>query len=157
MKLTMKEIRQNAILFSKRWAGMVREKQHDQGFINAFLRVFGIEDAWTVGTFQEKAAIGTFWIDYLWKDKIAIEIKSKGENLDKAFEQLRDYIDKIAADDVPDLLMVSDFENIWLSRQSINKVWKIETKKLSYNIGKFIELAGGIGIWGAAFEFSPYP
>ena len=96
MKLSWDMIQANAIAFSKRWQGVTSEKQQDQGFIEGLLRVFGVDDPRAVGTFQEKTKIegSTKWIDYLWKGKIAVEMKSKGENLDAAFEQLRQYMYK---------------------------------------------------------------
>jgi len=97
MRLTWDTIQVNAVAFVKRWQGITSEKQRDQGFIEALLRVFGVEDSRAVGTFQEKTRIegSTKWIDYLWKSKIAIEMKSKGESLDNAFEQLRQYMQSI--------------------------------------------------------------
>ncbi|MDR0515822.1 MAG: hypothetical protein LBH25_02125, partial [Fibromonadaceae bacterium] len=123
---------------------MTSEKQQDQGFIEALLRVFGVEDARAVGTFQEKTRINnsTKWIDYLWKTQIAIEMKSKDENLDVAFEQLRQYMVSIPLEDVPDLWMVSDFENIRLSRRSTNETWNFKTKELRKYIRRFANIAG---------------
>ena len=68
MHLSWDEIQANAVAFSKRWADAACEKQQDQGFIEALLRVFGVEDSRTVGTFQEKTKIEghTKWIDYPW-------------------------------------------------------------------------------------------
>jgi type I restriction-modification system DNA methylase subunit len=144
MRLSWEEIQANAIAFSKRWAGVTSEKQQDQGFIEALLRVFGVEDARAGGTFQEKTQTSnsTKWIDYLWKAKIAIEMKSKGENLDAAFDQLRQYMMGISAEDVPDLWMVSDFENIRLSRRSTNETWDFKTKELRKYIRRFSDIAG---------------
>jgi len=142
--LTWDNIQANAVAFSKRWQGIVSEKQQDQGFIEALLRVFGVEDSRAVGTFQEKTRISdsTKWIDYLWKGKIAIEMKSKGESLDNAFEQLRQYMYSIPEEDIPDLWLVSDFENIRLSRRSTNEVWNFKTKDLRKHISKFANIAG---------------
>ena len=146
MKLTWDDIQSNAIAFSKRWRSVTSEKQQDQGFIEALLRVFGVDDprAEGRGTFQEKTRIegSVKWIDYLWKGKIAIEMKSKGENLDAAFEQLRQYMYSLAEEDVPDLWMVSDFENIRLSRRSTNETWSFKTKDLRKHIKRFADVAG---------------
>ena len=84
LMLTWDSIQSNAVAFSKRWQGIVSEKQQDQGFVEGLLRVFGVDDARAVGTFQEKTRINNSpkWIDYFWKNNIAIEMKSKGESLD---------------------------------------------------------------------------
>ena len=144
MRITWDNIQANAVAFSKRWQGITSEKQQDQGFIEALLRVFGVEDPRSVGTFQEKTRINssTKWIDYLWKNKIAIEMKSKGENLDGAFEQLRQYMYSIPEEATPDLWLVCDFENMRLSRRSTNETWDFKTKDLRKHIKKFADIAG---------------
>jgi len=138
------EIEKNAMAFGKRWRGATSEKQDGQGFMEGLLRVFSTQDARTVGTFEEKTKIesSTKWIDYLWRGKIAVEMKSKGENLTDALEQLREYMHSLAPEDVPDLWVVSDFENIWLSRRSTNDMWKFKTKDLRKHVRKFADLAG---------------
>ena len=142
MGLTWDEIKANAMVFSKRWAEAVSEKQQDQGFIEAFLHVFGISDSRIVGTFQEKTKIEghTKWIDYLWKRKIAIEMKTRGENLDDAMEQLRQYMYSLPEDEVPDLWLVSDFENIRLSRRSKNQVFNFKTNQLHKYVDLFADI-----------------
>jgi len=111
-----------------------------------FLRVFGIEDAWLVGTFEEQTRIEGMakYIDYLWKSKIAIEMKTGGKkiSLDNAFEQLREYMQSLPPEDVPEIWMVSDFENIWLSRRSTKEFWEFKASELRKHIRKFADIAG---------------
>jgi len=144
LRLTWDDIQSNAIAFSNRWKDAASEKQQDQGFIESLLRVFGVTDARTVGTFQEKTKIEgqTKWIDYLWKGRIAIEMKTRGENLDKALDQLRQYMYSLPVEDVPDLWLVSDFENIRLSRRSTNEIFSFKTKDLRKHIKLFADIAG---------------
>ena len=142
--LSWDNIQSNAVAFSKRWQGVTSEKQQDQGFIESLLQVFGVDDVRAVGTFQEKTRIdnSTKWIDYLWKGKIAIEMKSKGESLDNALEQLREYMYSIPEDDVPELWLVSDFENIRISRRTTNEMWNFKTKDLRKHVKRFADIAG---------------
>ena len=144
MNLSWDDIHSKAIAFSNRWKGAASEKQQDQGFIEDFLRVFGVLDARTVGTFQEKTKIEgqTKWIDYLWKGKIAIEMKTRGEKLDKAMDQLSQYMYSLPAEEVPDLWLVSDFENIRISRHSTNELFTFKTRELRNYIKHFSEIAG---------------
>ena len=130
-------------MFSKKWTGSFCEKQKDQEFVRDFLGVFGV-DAGAVGTFQERTQStgSTKWIDYLWKGKLAIEMKSTGECLDKALDQLRGYMNRIAEEDVPDLWMACDFETIRLLQRSTNQAWEFKTKDLRHRITKFSTLAG---------------
>ena len=144
LNLSWDDIHSKAIAFSNRWKDAASEKQQDQGFIESLLKVFGVPDARAVGTFQEKTKIEgqTKWIDYLWKGKIAIEMKTRGEKLDKAMDQLTEYMYSLPAKDVPDLWLVSDFENIRLSRRSTNELLTFKTKELRNYIKHFSEIAG---------------
>jgi len=144
LNLSWDDIHSKAIAFSNRWKDATSEKQQDQGFIESLLKVFGVADVRTVGTFQERTKIEgqTKWIDYLWKGKIAIEMKTKGEKLDKAMDQLTEYMYSLPAEDVPDLWLVSDFENIRLSRRSTNELLTFKTKELRNYIKHFSEIAG---------------
>jgi len=82
------------------------------------------------------------YIDYVWKGKIAIEMKSKGKDLDDAYKQLQTYMQHLPDDEIPDLWMVCDFENIRLCRRSTNELWSFKTKELRQHIKKFADIAG---------------
>jgi hypothetical protein len=142
--LDWNEISKKAIAFSKRWEGAHNEEAQSQAFVIDFLKVFGVEDPEAVGDFEYKVkmADGYGKIDYLWKGKIAIEMKSKGKNLDAAFNQLITYICSLPNVEVPDLWLVCDFKNIRLYNRSINKSCDFETKVLSDNIKRFSDIAG---------------
>ena len=43
--LSLDIIQANAVAFSKCWANVLNEKQQDQGFMDALLRVFGVADS----------------------------------------------------------------------------------------------------------------
>ncbi|MCL2458472.1 MAG: transposase [Desulfobulbus sp.] len=93
--LTWDAIQANAIAFSKRWQGARNEEAESQSFMTDFLHVFGVDDPVRVGGFEHKAPLAgnrTGYIYYLWKGRIAIEMKSRGKDLTTAFEQLRTYI-----------------------------------------------------------------
>ena len=146
MQLSWDEITQNATKFSKRWETARREKADEQPFIIELLGVFGVEDPVKVGERQKEVKVAgesTKWIDYFWKNKIAVEMKSKGENLFKAYEQLRDrYMHKLPPDDVPNLWLICDFENFHLYRVSTKEVFRFKLKDLRKNVKKFADIAG---------------
>ena len=82
MHLSWDEIQEKAIRFSKRWETARREKADEQPFIIELLGVFGVDYPVKVGERQKEVKVKgetTKWIDYFWKDKIAVEMKSKGE------------------------------------------------------------------------------
>ena len=141
-QLSWDVIQSNAVTFSKRHHADGDEKPDGQNFMRDFLAVFGISEA--VGRFEERAMreSGRGYMDYLWPKMIAIEMKSKGKNLDEAYEQLKDYVFHLPPEKLPDLLMVSDFENIVLYRRTTNKKWQFKTKEFHQYVDHFHDIAG---------------
>jgi len=145
MPLTWDDIQANAIAFSKRWKDAKNEEAEAQSFLVDFLRVFGVTDPLKVGDFEAKVPLsgGTAgYVDYLWKKKIAIEMKSRGKDLAAAFKQLQTYMQNLPDDDIPDLWLVCDFETVQLCRRSENKIFKFKTKDLRKHIKYFADIAG---------------
>jgi hypothetical protein len=147
MQLSWDAIQSNAVAFSKRWQGGGKEKQEAQSFVRAFLGVFGVEAGIIDRGFENPVKIGgkghDKYIDFLWAGQIAIEMKSKGENLALAFGQLQNYMNHLPnPDDVPDLWLVCDFEHMRLNRRSTNEVWNFKTRDLRKHIKKFASIAG---------------
>ena len=87
MQLSWDQIQANALNFSKRWKDSWDEKSEAQSFVRGFLAVFGIDDAADVGRFEKRALreTGRGFMDYFWPKHIAIEMKTKGRNLDEAY------------------------------------------------------------------------
>ena len=88
------EIRKAATAFSKRWKDAYDEKSQAQSFLKEFFAVFGV-DAVTVATFEHrvKFADGSQgYADCLWQGKILVEMKSRGKDLDAAFQQAMEYV-----------------------------------------------------------------
>jgi len=145
IKLTWDDIKGNAVAFSKRWKDAHNEEAQAQAFEMDFFRVFGIDDPEQSGDFEYKVPLDdgrTGYIDYLWKKQIAVEMKSRGKDLSRAYEQLKEYIIHLPAEDIPDLLMVCDFENIVLHRRSTGEKFAFKTKDLHKNIKRFANIAG---------------
>jgi type II restriction/modification system DNA methylase subunit YeeA len=116
MALSWNEIKDRAMHFSKEWEGTSNEKADAKPFLDAFFEVFGVPRK-KIGTFEHKVkkindADG--YIDLLWKGTILVEMKSRGKNLDKAFEQAKDYALGLKAHELPKYILVSDFENFRL-------------------------------------------
>src|SRR5215469_5718565 len=133
-------IQANAITFSKKWQRAKSEEAEAQGFQLDFLRVFGVDEPMAVGSFEYKVPLNggkTGYIDYVWKGKLAIEMKSRGKSLDEAHAQLKNYMGHLPNDEIPDLWMVCDFENIRLTRRSTSEIWDFKTRDLRKHIKKF--------------------
>jgi len=147
MPLSWDEIQANAVAFSKKWKDASNEEAEAQGFEIEFLRVFGVPEPMTVGNFEYKVPLSAGkmgYIDYLWKGRLAIEMKSKGKDLVNAFHQLQNYMQHLPNDEIPDLWLVCDFENMRLTRRSTNESWNFKTKDLRKHIKKFADIAGYI-------------
>ena len=145
MKLTWDNIQANAVTFSKRWKDAKNEEAEAQSFQSDFLRVFGIIDPLSVGSFEYKIPLKdgrTGYVDYLWKDKLAIEMKSRGKDLNEAFMQLQNYMHSLPIEEIPDLWMVCDFGTIVLNRRSTSEIWNFKTKDLRKHIKRFADIAG---------------
>jgi hypothetical protein len=143
-RLTWEEIKSNAVRFSKRWKDGSDELSEGRTFIREFLAVFGADDLKTAGQFESlsKKEDDFGRIDFLWKSMIAIEMKSRGKNLKEAYDQLKDHVLHLPADEIPDLLMVCDFAVIKLYRRTTGENWTFKTKDLSKNVHRFANIAG---------------
>jgi hypothetical protein len=131
-RLRPEEIESRALSFSKAWEGVSSEKSEGQRFIIEFLQIFRHNNR--VGEFEKPIATPNGkrnYIDFFWKDKIAIEMKSRGRRLDNAFEQLSHYMAHLPEGETPpDLWMVCDFEDIHLYQPSTNQSIYFKAKKL---------------------------
>jgi len=126
-----------AIEFSKKWENANNEKRESQKFLSDFLNIFGITLIPSEHFEYEvnKNAGERGYIDCLIKEKIAIEMKSRGENLSRAFEQLKEYVQWLPENFIPKILMVCDFETIILDFDKTKKEFK--TQDLRKNLELF--------------------
>lgn len=145
MALKWDEIQANAVAFSKRWQNATREEALAQTFEKEFLAVFGVEDALAVGEYEYKVHLDdghNGYIDFYWPKKIAIEFKTRGKDLNKAYQQLKEYVIHLPGEDIPDLLMVCDFETIVLHHRNTGERIQFKTKDLRKHVRQFANIAG---------------
>lgn len=111
MALSWSEIRQRALVFSKEWAHETNEDAEAKSFWDGFFNIFGISRR-RVATFEHnvrKLNQKQGFIDLLWKGQILIEHKSRGKDLEKAFEQAKSYLPNLKDHELPRYILVSDF------------------------------------------------
>ena len=111
MALSWNEIKDRALRFSKEWKNTTNEEADAKPFLDAFFDVFGITRK-KIGTFEHKVkklSDADGYIDLLWKGTILIEMKSRGKNLDKAFQQAIDYTHGLKQNELPKYVLVCDF------------------------------------------------
>ncbi len=144
MALSWNEIKDRALKFSKEWDGTTNEDAEAKPFLVEFFNVFGISRK-KVATFEHKVkklndADG--YIDLLWKGNILIEMKSKGKDLDKAFKQAKEYEHGLKQNELPQFVLVSDFETFRLYDNEEDKTVEFKLKDLVKNVQHFAALIG---------------
>ena len=144
MALSWNEIKGRALKFSKEWADTSSEEADAKPFLDAFFDVFGITRK-KIGTFEhrvKKLSESDGYIDLLWKGTILVEMKSRGKNLDKAFEQAKEYTYGLKQHELPKYILVSDFEIFRLTDLEEDKTHEFRLSELVNNVQHFGYLLG---------------
>jgi type II restriction/modification system DNA methylase subunit YeeA len=144
MALSWNEIKERALKFSNEWADTSNEEADAKPFLDAFFNVFGISRKKT-GTFEhrvKKLSEADGYIDLLWKGTILVEMKSRGKNLDKAFEQAKEYTYGLKQHELPKYILVSDFETFRLTDLEEEKTYEFRLPDLVSNVQHFGYLLG---------------
>ena len=144
MTLSWNEIKDRALNFSKEWADTSNEEADAKPFLVEFFKVFGITSK-RVSTFEhrvKKLNDKDGYIDLLWKGMILIEMKSRGKNLDRAFEQAKDYLHGLKEHELPKYILISDFENFRLHDLEETKNIEFKLNDLINNVQHFGYLLG---------------
>lgn len=144
MTLSWNEIRERAIQFSNEWQNTTDEDAEAKPFLEAFFQVFGISRK-RVSTFEhrvKKLNDSDGYIDLLWKGTILVEMKSRGKNLDRAFQQALDYTHGLKDHELPKYILVCDFENFRLHDMEENTTSAFTLVELVNHVQLFGSLLG---------------
>ncbi len=144
MALSWNEIKDRALNFSKEWAGTSNEEADAKPFLDAFFDVFGITRK-KIGTFEhrvKKLSDADGYIDLLWKGTILVEMKSRGKNLDKAFQQAIDYTHGLKLNELPKYVLVCDFHVFRLYDTEEQQTLEFTIDELVLNVQSFGYLLG---------------
>ncbi len=143
MPLSWSEIRDRAVAFSREYRDAQSEKSLSQQFWRDFFNVFGV-DAKRVASYEQQVKLakaeGKFsngWIDVFWRGKLLIEMKSAGQNLDRAFGQALQYFDNLPERDLPRFILVCDFQQFRLFDLETNQEHRFKLADLSKHIKLF--------------------
>ena len=124
---------------------MTSERAESQSFWNAFFEVFGVErkQSAVYELIAKKSSTGgKGWVDLLLPGQLGVEQKSAGESLEKAMDQLIDYLPSLAAAEHPWLLIVSDFENFVWRNLETDESGSFTLDQFADNLDMFWWLAG---------------
>ncbi len=144
MPLSWNEIKSRALQFSHEWADEASEDAEAKSFWDAFFTVFGLSRR-RVATFEQpikKSDGHGGFIDLLWKGILVVEHKSRGKDLDRAFEQAKGYFPGLQNRDLPHYIIVSDFARFRLYDLDEKTQHEFILKELYKNIRLFGFIAG---------------
>jgi hypothetical protein len=144
MALSWNEIKDRAVKFSKEWKDTTNEEADAKPFLDAFFDVFGITRK-KIGTFEhrvKKLSDADGYIDLLWKGTILVEMKSRGKNLDKAFQQAIDYTHGLKQNELPKYVLVCDFHIFRLYDTEEQTTLQFTLDELIQNVQSFGYLLG---------------
>jgi type I restriction-modification system DNA methylase subunit len=158
MPLSWNEIRLRAANFVDEWqdrAINAREEADAQDFQTDFLNVFGVSRR-QVANFEHRVSIGgqedlfgdmtggrRGYIDLFWKGRIIIEMKTPGKDMIKAYQQAKEYAVNLPPADLPEGILISDFNNFdYYNLEKDNEVEHFTLLELPQKVELFGYLAG---------------
>ena len=144
MPLSWNEIRDRATTFSREWKHAENEDAEAKSFWDGFFDVFGVPRR-RVASFErrvKKLDGKDGYIDLLWKGTLLVEHKSRGKDLDRAYQQARNYFAGLHDRDLPRYVLVSDFARFRLFDLDTNTQYEFTLSELPRRIKLFAFIAG---------------
>ncbi len=144
MALSWNEIKTRANAFAKEWHDAANEDSQAKPFLIGFFEVFGITNK-RVATFEhavKKHGGKDGYVDLFWPGILLIEMKSRGKDLARAYDQAIDYFSGIKERDIPRYVLVCDFQRFQLHDLSTGNITEFLLKDLYQNVKSFGFIAG---------------
>lgn len=144
MPITLQEISNRALAFSRDWKHAESEDADAKSFLDAFFEVFGVSRR-RVASFEKRVKKidgKDGYIDLLWKGTLLIEQKSRGKDLDRAYKQATDYFPGLKEEELPRYVLVSDFAHFRLYDLDEGRQHDFALKDLHKKIYLFGFIAG---------------
>ena len=144
MPITLQEISNRALAFSREWKHAESEDADAKSFLDAFFEVFGVSRR-RVASFEKRVKKidgKDGYIDLLWKGTLLIEHKSRGKDLDRAYKQATDYFPGLKEEELPRYVLVSDFARFRLYDLDEGRQHDFALKDLHKKIHLFGFIAG---------------
>ena len=132
MRLSWNEIRVRAFKFAEKWRDASYEKGETQSFYNDFFDVYGIQRR-SVARYEQHVKLldnRSGYIDLFWPGVLIVEQKSVGRDLEAAKEQAGKYFDSLPETQLPQYILVSDF-------QTFELIDLDERKTVSFRLDEF--------------------
>jgi hypothetical protein len=109
-----------------------------------FFEVFGITNK-RVATFEhavKKYSGKDGYVDLFWPGILLIEMKSRGKDLKRAYDQAIDYFSGIKERDIPRYVLLCDFQRFQLHDLNTGCITEFLLKDLYQNVKSFGFIAG---------------
>ncbi len=144
MPLSLNDIRDRALAFSREWRKAESEDADAKSFWDEFFEVFGVKRR-KVATFEKRVKKidgKDGYIDLLWKGTLLVEHKSRGKDLNRAYKQAKDYFPGLKDAELPRYILVSDFWHFRLYDLDEDRKHDFTLKDLSKKIHLFGFISG---------------
>jgi len=143
--LTPEILRKNAAKFAKEFATAHYEMGEAQDFIRDLCKIFGLSHRRFVSFEKRVKKLGNKQgrIDGFIPGLLLIEMKSAGEDLDKAYNQASEYFHGLKDEELPRCVLISDFQHLHLyNLETHAEPLKIKLAQLPQYIEHFRFLTG---------------
>jgi hypothetical protein len=144
MPLSWNDIKSKAHAFSKTWATASNEDSEAKPFLIDFFEVFGITNK-RLATFEhavKKYGGKQGFVDLFWAGVLLVEMKSRGKDLTRAYDQAMGYFDGIKEADLPRYVLVCDFARFALTDLEKNETITFALEDLHQHVKSFGFIAG---------------
>ena len=144
MPLSWNDIKSRALAFSKTWATASNEDSEAKPFLIDFFEVFGVTNK-RLATFEhavKKYGGKQGFIDLFWPGVLLVEMKSRGKDLTRAYDQAMGYFDGIKEADLPRYVLVCDFARFALTDLEKNETIIFNLEDLHQQVKNFGFIAG---------------
>ncbi len=144
MPISINDIKNKALAFSQHWENAKDEASEAKPFWLDFFDIYGVSNK-RVGSFEhhvKKPNGRNGYIDLLWPGQLLVEHKSKGKDLNAAMDQAMGYVHCLSDDEVPELVVVCDFERFECRNLKTGDPLSFETRNLHKHAMWFGQLAG---------------
>ncbi|ANX04862.1 DNA methyltransferase [Immundisolibacter cernigliae] len=144
MPLSWNEIKDRALAFSREWAQVASEDAEAKSFWDDFFNVFGVSRRRTASFERKVKKIDgkDGYIDLLWKGVVLVEHKSRGKDLDRAYQQARDYFPGLMDVELPRYIVVSDFARFRIHDLETGEQHQFPLQDLHKQVRRFAFIAG---------------
>ncbi|POP51538.1 class I SAM-dependent DNA methyltransferase [Zhongshania marina] len=144
MPLSWNEIRDRSVAFVREWESESSEHAEAKSFWDEFFQVFGVSRR-RLAAFEKhvkKADGKDGFIDLFWPGMLLAEHKSRGKNLDSAYDQATDYFPGLSDKELPRYIIVSDFANFRIRNLDTGESDEFPLSELPQNLSHFGFIAG---------------